>query len=95
MAKLSSKRLTAREQNSWEGIVQGEPNFAIGTEYMTRGKCPHKCIVTDVLKTYNYKNELVKIRYMSTHEFMGQTVTDYDVLEVTVAMGEIKKPESD
>ena len=35
----------------------------------------------------NAKNELVSIRYVATHEFMGQTVTDHDVCEATIARG--------
>jgi hypothetical protein len=30
---------------------------------------------------------MVKFRYLATHEFMGQTVTDSDVCETTIAMG--------
>jgi hypothetical protein len=45
------------------------------------------CAVTDILKTYNSKGELVKIRYVAEHQFMGQTVTDRDVVETTIAMG--------
>jgi hypothetical protein len=43
--------------------------------------------VTDILTTYNSKNELVKTRYVSTHEFMGQTVTEYDVPASAISMG--------
>ena len=64
--------------------------YEIGTEFMSGGKHPRKCVVTDILKTYNSKNELVKIRYIATHEFLGQTVTDYDVIAVTIAKGLIK-----
>ena len=46
---------------------------------MTRGKAPRLCTVVDVWKTYNDKGEMVRLRYVSTHEFCGQTVTDYDV----------------
>ncbi len=43
--------------------------------------------VIDVLKTYNSKNELVSIRYVVTTEFMGQVMTDRDVVAVTIARG--------
>jgi hypothetical protein len=67
--------------------------FEIGTQYQTRHKHPKVCTIIDVLKTYNSKNELVKIRYVSTHEFMGQIITDNDVLDTTIALGieELKK----
>jgi hypothetical protein len=58
--------------------------------YKSRGKSPRVCTVTDILTTYNSKGELVKTRYVSTHEFMGQTVTEYDVPASAVSIGLIK-----
>jgi hypothetical protein len=55
--------------------------------YKSRGKSPRVCTVTDILTTYNSKGELVKTRYVSTHEFMGQTVTEYDVPASAISMG--------
>ncbi len=43
--------------------------------------------MVDILKTYNSKGELVKIRYVSAHEFCGRIVMDYDVCETTIARG--------
>jgi len=63
------------------------PRFKIGTMYKTRGASPRICTVIDILKTYNSKNELIQIRYVSTHEFLGQKVANYDVPETTIAMG--------
>lgn len=45
-------------------------------------------MVTDVLKTYNSKGELVKTRYVATHEFMGQKVTDSDIVIVSIQRAE-------
>lgn len=59
--------------------------FPIGTQYVTRGKRKDLCTVVDILKTYNNACELVKIRYVSTHPFMGQLVYDYDVVDPTIA----------
>jgi hypothetical protein len=67
-----------------------EPKFRIGTTFKTRGKHPRLCKVTDIHVTYNNSGELIKIRYVATHEFMGQTVTDYEVPETTIAIGLIK-----
>ena len=67
-----------------------ETKFLIGTKYKTRGKSPKECTVIDILKTYNHKNELVSIRYVSSHDFMGQKVIDRDVVETTITMGLIK-----
>lgn len=64
-----------------------EARFKIGTKFKTRGKYPRECTVVDILKTYNSKGELVEIRYVTTHEFMGQTVIDKNVVDATIAMG--------
>jgi hypothetical protein len=61
--------------------------YAIGTKFKTRGKAPRLCEVVDILKTYNSNGELVKTRYVAIHDFMGQKVTDYDVIKTTIAMG--------
>lgn len=61
--------------------------FPIGTQYRTRGKAPRTCTVTDQLTTYNSAGDVVKRRYVATHEFCGQTVTESDVVEATIAIG--------
>lgn len=66
-----------------------EAKYPIGTTFATRGKHPKLCTVTDILKTYNSRGELVKIRYVATHLFAGQVVTDSDVVETTIAMGHV------
>ena len=64
--------------------------YAIGTQYYTRGKHPRLCTIIDILKTYNSKGELVKTRYMSSHMFLGQVVIDHDVPQASVALGLVK-----
>jgi hypothetical protein len=64
--------------------------YAIGTKFLLGGKHKRECIVTDILKTYNSAGDLVKTRYQASHEFMGQIVTDYDVVAVTIARNLIK-----
>jgi len=59
----------------------------IGVVYKTRHKKPRICTVVDKLETYNSKGELVKTRYVSEHEFLGQIVTDYDVVPTTILRG--------
>ena len=59
----------------------------IGVVYKTRHKHTRTCTVVDKLETYNGKGELVKTRYVSEHEFLGQTVTDNDVSPTTILMG--------
>ena len=63
------------------------PRFKPGTRYMTRGKHPLECTVQDVHTTRNLKGEVVKIRYVATHLFCGQVVTDNDVVDTTIARG--------
>lgn len=62
--------------------------YKIGQQYMTRGKHPVRCTVTDIYSTYNAQGELVYIRYVAAHEFLGQTLTEYDIPEATIARGE-------
>lgn len=63
-----------------------EPKFPIGTKFKTRGKAPRLCIVIDILRTFNANGNLVRVRYVAAHEFLGQTITE-EVVETTVAMG--------
>jgi hypothetical protein len=64
-----------------------EPKFKIGQQYKTGGKHPKICTVIDIYKTYNSNGEMVKLRYVSQHEFCGQMVIDADVPEATIARG--------
>lgn len=41
------------------------------------------------MNTYNSKGELVKLCYVSQYEFCGQLMTDWDVAEASIALGEI------
>jgi hypothetical protein len=63
-------------------------SYPIGTQYLTRGKHPRLCTVTDVISSYNSKGDLVHIRYHATHELGGQVITDRDVLHITISMGQ-------
>lgn len=70
--------------------IDGPQTFAptIGTQFKTRGKYPRKCTVVDIHTTTNHAGEVVKVRYVATHSFMGQIITDSDVTETTIAMGQ-------
>jgi len=61
----------------------------LGKQFKTRGKHPKLCTVVDVHKTYNRDGELIRTRYVSQHEFLGQTVTTYDIPSVTILRGEV------
>lgn len=47
--------------------------------------------VIDCLLTYNSNGELVKVRYVAEHEFLGQKVRDTDVVATTILRNEIKE----
>lgn len=66
------------------------PKYGVGTTFRTRGKNSRECRVVDVLRTYNLAGELVRVRYVATHDFAGQEVTDSDVVETTIAMGVVE-----
>lgn len=61
--------------------------FPIGTQYKTRGKHPRLCTVTEQLTVTNSKGKVVKTYYHATHEFLGQTITDFNVCDATIARG--------
>lgn len=63
----------------------------IGVNYLSYGKHKRLCTVVDKWQTYNSKGELVKTRYVSTHDFLGQVVFDYDVCEVTILRNMVQK----
>lgn len=65
--------------------------YPVGTKFHSGGKRADVCTVTDVLTTYNLAGDVVRIRYVATHQFMGQTVTDSDVVAVTIARYLIKE----
>jgi hypothetical protein len=63
-----------------------EHRFKIGQTYThVRPNSKQERTIVDILETYNSKGELVKIRYVTEHSFMGQKLTDYDVLETSIA----------
>jgi len=65
-------------------------SIEIGSKFIrNRGKLKNDRVetVTDILKTYNSSGDLVKTRYVSEHDFLGQKVTDRDVCLVTIVKG--------
>lgn len=64
--------------------------YEIGQQYIASGKRKDICTIVDIYKTYNSKNELVKIGYVTEHKFLGQTIKEYDVPQATIARGLIK-----
>lgn len=60
----------------------------IGTEFYLRkdgSSKARKAVVTDIYRTYNSCNELVKVRYVIEYIGpLGQKITDRDVLPTTI-----------
>lgn len=63
--------------------------YPIGTKFITQGKRKDIETVTDILKTYNSKNELVKIEYIVEHDFLNQKI-NHTVCHTTIKMAEIQ-----
>ncbi len=61
--------------------------YEIGTEFLSGGKSPRLCTVSDIWTTTDHLGNIVHVRYVATHEFMGQTVTERDICAVTIAKG--------
>ena len=61
--------------------------FPVGTQYMPRRRNTRLCTIVDIHKTYNNDGDLVKTTYVATHDFCGQTITESDVSETTIARG--------
>lgn len=64
--------------------------FPIGTRYTTRHGTGRKSFtrehtIVDQLTTRNAAGDVVSIRYVCAHEFFGQTITESDVCDTTIA----------
>ena len=66
-------------------------DYVIGTKFIRSTGKQRKDVetVTDILTTTNSKGELVSTRYVATHDFMGQVVTDSDIPASTIARAKI------
>lgn len=63
-----------------------EPRFLVGTRFLSAGKHPHVCMVTDILRTFNLSGELVGVQYVTEHGFCGQKIEGRH-LDTEVAKG--------
>ena len=65
--------------------------YDIGTKFIrTTGKARKDIeTITDILTTTNSKGDIVSIRYVATHSFMGQIITDKDIPSSTIARAKI------
>lgn len=64
-------------------------SFPIGTTFLSRGKVQREKKVVDHLTVTNSKGEVVEIRYVVEHEFLGQKIIERDVVETTIKMGKL------
>ena len=65
-------------------------DIALGTQFIrSRGKQKNNRVetVVDILKTYNNAGELVRTRYAASHDFLGQTIIDTDIVSTTILKG--------
>lgn len=64
--------------------------FSIGTKFIRYSRAEKQVeTIVDIYTTHNNAGEVVKVRYVATHEFMGQEVADYDIPEATIARSEV------
>jgi len=59
--------------------------FPIGTQYRRPVKHAPLCTVVDQLTTRNAAGVIVRETYVTAHEFCGQSVTETDVCDTTIA----------
>ena len=66
--------------------------YPIGTKFIRRSNRKNKLVetVTDYLETRSViTGDLIKSRYVATHEFCGQIISDRDIPAASIAMGQI------
>ncbi len=64
--------------------------FPVGTKYARIGKLQdagNPWTVMDFHVTRNLAGEIVTVRYVAEKPFVGRKITDWDVLETTIARG--------
>lgn len=75
-----------------EVLLESKPRFKIGTKFVrSTGQRKDVETVDDIYTTTNSKGQVVNIVYITSHEFMGQRVTDPEVPEATIARARIVK----
>lgn len=59
----------------------------IGTWFLPVGKNKRPQKVVDIITSFNSKGDLIAVRYVSEHDFCGQTVVARDLPRATVSRG--------
>jgi hypothetical protein len=63
-----------------------KPKYPIGTIYkrIVAKNVFRVCTVVDIETTFNDAGEQVRQRYVSSHEFMGQSLIERDIVQLTI-----------
>lgn len=65
--------------------------FPIGTVFIAgRGQRKSRCTIVERYSKYNSAGVLISVTYDASHVFLGQVVTDRDIIHTTIKMGFIK-----
>ncbi len=68
------------------------PRFRIGQKFKRQRKHAKIETIVDIFTTTSKQTgEIVKIRYVASHDFLGQQVLDYSVLDTTIARSDFIK----
>jgi hypothetical protein len=67
-------------------MEERKPKYAIGQTFTRKGKgWKREYTVTDIYTTRNLEGDLIKFEYLTTHDFLGQSLKEL-VIETTIAI---------
>lgn len=62
------------------------PRFTIGTVFTRKRKnSAQDYTIVDIYRTYDSKDNLVKLRYVGECKFLGQTIIDSEITDTEIA----------
>lgn len=61
--------------------------YPIGTTFYSGGKHKRFCTVTEIYRTFDSSDRLVRVEYGAEHTFLGATIKECSVLHTTIARG--------
>lgn len=63
-----------------------EPRFTIGMTFTSHNpKHKGEWRIDDIYRTYNIRNELIKVFYVCSKDYLGQRLSRYDVTSTEIA----------
>lgn len=73
------------------GMEERKPQYEIGFQFIGK-RDKHKRVQTiiDIHTTRDINGDLVKIVYVTEHDFSGQMVRNYEVLESEITLSSMK-----